>query len=122
MAQPDITIYRVAAGIWVPIVIIAALWAVGGDSLFMRTYWLVMPLALLAAAITPRRLYHTALRYWLALLYAVGLATAAAAIFQDYQMSFGPDYVAIVLRGTQAVILAALIKYAVTQGQTRHAA
>lgn len=122
MAKPDITLYRVAAGIWVPIVVIAALWAAGGDSLSMRTYWLVMPLVLLAAALTPKRLYHTALRYWLVLLYALGLATVVAAIFHDYRMSFGPDYAAIVLRGTQAIILAALIKYAVTQGQARHAA
>lgn len=122
MAQPDITLYRVAAGIWLPIVIIAALWAAGGDSLSMHAYWLVMPLVLLAATLTPNRLYHTAFRYWLALLYALGLATVAAAIFHDYRMSFGPDYVAIVLRGTQAIILVALIKYAVAQGQARHAA
>ena len=122
MTQPDLTIYRVAAGIWLPIVVLAALWAEGGNGLAMRTYWLMVPFALATAMLTPQRLYRSAHRYWLVCLYALALATTLAAIYQDSKMSFGPDYVAMGLRGTQAVIFAALIKYAVMQRQANHAA
>lgn len=122
MTQPDLTIYRVAAGIWLPIIVLAALWAEGGDGLAMRTYWLVVPFALATATLMPRRLYRSAHRYWLVCLYTLGLAITLAAIYQDSKMPFGPDFMAMGLRGTQAVIFAALIKYAVMQRQASHAA
>jgi hypothetical protein len=122
MAQPDLTIYRVAAGIWLPVIVLAALWAEGGDGLAMRAYWLTAPFALATAMLTPQRLYRSAHRHWLVCLYTLGLATTLAAIYHDSKMSFGPDYVAMGLRGTQAVIFAALIKYAVMQRHASHAA
>ncbi len=91
------------------------LWFLGDLSIAWQAHALLLTVALLVAAFSPLRIYHSKYNHVIAAIYLIGIVGTIPIIFKDIHRL---DYPAMIIRIVAILVLGTLAKEAISNNNT----